>query len=103
MQLPGNTRWGSHVFMLKNMIKTRPALKKLVVDEKFNDVVSENPHLSKILDSSFWVELNGILGVLKPIVDLIYEIEGNNPGNWRVIPSLNTMVNTLLNPQNQGM
>lgn len=93
LKLPGQTRWGSHLFCLESLQSNKVVLQTLAVNEK----ADLDPSIKRTLldDAVFWVRIKKMINLLKPIVDLITSIESNDPQIHRVVRKLNELEKSM--------
>lgn len=93
LKLPGNTRWGSHLFCLQSLHVNKSVLQKLAVSEE----ADISPDLKRrILDDAvFWVRVEKMIKIMNPIIELITIFEGNNEMIHKVYVKLKDLEETL--------
>ncbi|CAJ0626860.1 5555_t:CDS:10 [Entrophospora sp. SA101] len=79
LQLPGNTRWGSHYFCLNSIIASKKALQVVVFENAVQRTIT--PELiSKLVDTnSFWPATELLCSFLKLFVDMFKIFESDKP------------------------
>lgn len=93
LKLPGNTRWGSHLFCLQSFLSNKSVLQKLAVSEEA-DLPSDMKR--RLLDDNvFWVRVQKMTNILKPIVDMITVIESNTPQIHNIFSKFNELESIL--------
>ena len=87
--MPGKTREGSHLYYLQSLQSNKVVLQTLVVSEK----AKLEPSIKRSLldDGVFWVRIEKMINLLEPIVDLITEIESNEPQIHRILRKLDDL------------
>lgn len=76
LKLPVKTRWGSILASIESLISCKCFLKLLMVTEEIN--ISKNVKRNVLDDDAFWVRLEKIVLILKPIVKWTTLLEGDN-------------------------
>ncbi|XP_034945950.1 uncharacterized protein [Chelonus insularis] len=76
LKVPGQTRWGSYVLTYESLLKNKQNLKSLAIDIKVEKRLSLESK-NTLLSDEFWVTLNRILTLLKPIMKWITILEGD--------------------------
>lgn len=96
LKVPGKTRWGSHLLCLESLQSNKVALQTLVVSEKAQSYLK--PEIKKrILDDDvFWVRINKMIELIKPIVRMITTLESNEPQIHRIITKFNKLEAVLI-------
>ncbi|XP_031327746.1 uncharacterized protein LOC116167597 [Photinus pyralis] len=89
LSMPVKTRWGSHVKSMEDLVKCKFALQRLSITEDTQKVV----HTIKpvILSEDFWVSVEGVINLLKPITQSITLLEGDSPSIHLVCKSFNAI------------
>ena len=77
LKLAGKTRWGSHLFSLQSLYANKVVLQTLAVSD---EILVTTQLKNRLLDDAiFWVRVEKMINILKPIVDLITKLESNDP------------------------
>lgn len=97
LKLPVKTRWGSILYCIESLIRTKEALQIFIISEneniKFSRTVRDN-----ILDNDiFWVRLEKIKKILQPIVKWITVLEGDQLTISKVFLAVKEIENSLNN------
>ncbi|CAG8818500.1 9247_t:CDS:2, partial [Racocetra persica] len=88
--LPALTRWGTHLDCIKFLMKSQTAIQQMLFDPS---VATLNLDLKTRLQSNtFWVELNTIIKILKPIISTLKVFESNNSTISTVYSRFNTIL-----------
>lgn len=77
LKLPCSTRWGSSLFSLESLQACKVTLQKLAVDETVQTILQKEIKLKLLDDSVFWVRVDKMIDMLKPIVTWITRLESN--------------------------
>jgi len=93
LKLPGKTRWGSHLFCFQSLLTNKVVLQTLAVSVEA--VLSSELKKRLLDDCVFWVRVEKMVAILKPIVDLITLFESNEPQIHKVVSKFNHLEVTL--------
>lgn len=89
LKLAGKTRWGSHLHSLQSIYTNKVVLQTLAVSDETS--ISSQLKNRLLDDSIFWLRVEKMTLILKPIVDLITKLESNEP----LIHIVHTKINEL--------
>jgi len=78
LKLPVSTRWGSILNCLDSLISNKYPLKQLVITEEVADKLSANVKKNCLDDDIFWVKVEKLANILRPIVSYIHKLEADN-------------------------
>lgn len=79
LKLPVKTRWGSLVSCLESLKQNKQIIKTMAIDESLSDAINKLPTLKvNMLSDDFWDKVTGFYKLLKPILDTITIVEGDN-------------------------
>lgn len=95
LKLPGKTRWGSHLFCLESLQSNKVVLQTLAVNEKAQADLDPSNKRKLLDDAVFWVRIEKMINLFKPIVDLITSLESNDPQIHRVFRKLNELEKSM--------
>lgn len=76
LKLPGKTRWGSILASFESLTENRNVLEIMVVTDSIKDKL-EPAMRAKILNEIFWVKVENIMNILRPVVAANIELEGD--------------------------
>lgn len=75
LKLPSKTRWGSYLFAIRSLLKTKNALQALAVHEEASTMPRETK--TNLLDETFWKMTEECIALIEPITENIFKLEGN--------------------------
>lgn len=76
LKLPVATRWGSETESLKSLLKNKQYLKQVAISSRATNVLSKQS-IEKILNDTFWDQIEMALSLLEPITKWITILEGD--------------------------
>lgn len=95
LKLPVATRWGSILHCLESLVKCKFALKILVVSEEVGDKISNLVKKNCLDDDIFWIRVEKLINVLRPVVKWITKLEGDNLKMSEVVEAFKELNTTL--------
>ncbi|CAI5962774.1 unnamed protein product, partial [Closterium sp. NIES-65] len=77
---PGATRFGTQVIMIERFLEVKKALKEMVISEEWKSVAVANTEEGQairglLLEETFWDSVTAILGLMKPIYEVLRIID----------------------------
>lgn len=95
MQLPGKTRFGSHVACFESLLKSKVALQSLAIDTAVKDVLTSE-HRTLLLDNeTFWTNIQLILDLISPMKKWITILESDKSRFHLVVEAFDEIITTL--------
>lgn len=95
LKLPVKTRWGSILQCMESLNYCKYALKLLVVTEDATLKIGNNVKRNCLDDDVFWVRIEKLIDVLRPIVKWITILEGNSLGISQVVEAFKELTSVF--------
>lgn len=96
LKVPGKTRWGSHLFCLESLQSNKVVLQKVVVSENAQSYLKPEVKKRILDDDVFWVRIDKMIELIKPIVNMITAIESNEPQIHTISTKFNNLEAVLI-------
>jgi hypothetical protein len=106
---PCPTRFGSQIFCLRDVQRSKDALKSAVLDDGWNDATSNVTARDKIHqmltggnNTNFFADTTTVLKVTQPIMDAIHTVEADKPLLSQMLPLWAELLNCMQELHDNG-
>jgi hypothetical protein len=106
---PCPTRFGTHVFCLKDVTRSKEALKAAAVDDDCETATANTRHKDTIhmvltggSNTTFFADSDTVLKITQPIMDSIHTIEGDRPFLSQMLPLFDELERHLERVDREG-
>lgn len=91
LKLPVATRWGSILACLESLLENKYSLQQLVITEEIGQKLSPQVKKNCLDEDIFWIKIEKVCNILRPIVTWIHRLEGNHIYLSEVINAFNSL------------